>query len=208
MTDAYARVMSDYVSSGRFKAELEELVGKLATKVEDDEDEDELQDLPTEVQALRELMQNFEVPELCGLRPGSFVTIPSQYDLDADGVREEEWFVDAHDIEVVMNSVEIFTESGSPYFLVGTYGVIEFNEDPHSYTVIAEGLEPFLRTVLAVEAVARGKKTAAEAEAVARTNLRSSQKSVSRRRPTGNPPPVSQALELPNFVTNTLEEAG
>lgn len=111
-----------------------------------------------------ELFETFKVPTLCGLRVGSFVTIPAQYELDADGVRDEEWFADDYS-----------------FFLIGTHGA--------QLHVIADGLEPFLRTVIAVEAFARA-------------NLKSSPSSKPRRPSRGTIPETT--ARLPGFVTRTL----
>jgi hypothetical protein len=210
---------STYVSSGAFEADLERLVGPLDSKdADEDEDEDEDEeeddlrpsdfisklpvDLAREVSALHALTTSKEIPSLCGLEVGSFVTIPAQHGLDAAGVRDEEWFGPDSDIEVVMSSIEIFTESGSPYFLIGPFGVVELNEDPHSFVIIADGLEPFLRTLLALEAVARGSGTVAAAEEAVRTHLRTGLRSAVRRTSRGTAP--KPAEHLPRFAARIL----
>lgn len=208
---------TDYVSSGRFRAELEALFGPLQRRPDEDIDDEPDEDrdaqlallpdeLAREVRALYELHANHDVPALCGLAPGDYSTIPAQYDLDADGVREEEWFHDDQDIEVVMRSVGVYKESGSPYFLVGPFGVVDFAEDPHGYTIIADGLEPFLRMLVALEAAAQGKATLEAAEELLRAELRSSPRSKSRR-PARAQAPHDDAVRYPAFVKRALARA-
>lgn len=128
-------------------------------------------DVAVEVGALIDLFAKYQLPELCRLRMGGFCTMPAQYDLDADGVRAAEWFTKAKDIELVMSSLELFNDQGSPFILIGKAGVIFFYEDPHGYGIAAKDLASFLKALIAAESAAKGKITANEARRVIQTNI-------------------------------------
>ncbi len=160
-----------YVSSGTFQADIERVFGKLkkrpkATKRGRGVDE-AIASLPPqlapEVTALLDLYSTHAVPRLCGLRTGGFVSIPSQHGLDAAGVRDDEWFTKAADIELVTSSIEIYEDQGSRFVIVGKRGVALFFEDPYGYAVVAKDLESFLRALVAVEGAARDKVPVKEA---------------------------------------------
>lgn len=168
-----------YVSSSTFQADIEAVFGKLkkrgkAAKRGRGVDE-AIASLPaqlaTEVTALLDLYSTYTVPRLCGLRSGGFVSIPSQHGLDAAGVRDEEWFTKAADIDLVTSSIEIYEDQGSPFVIVGKRGVVLFFEDPYGYVVVAKDLESFLRALVAVEGAARGKVSVKEARRILKANV-------------------------------------
>lgn len=168
-----------YVSNGTFQADIEAVFGKLkkrgkAAKRGRGVDE-AVASLPaqlaTEVTALLDLYSTYTVPRLCGLRTGGFVSIPSQYGLDAAGVRDDEWFTKAADIDLVTSSIEIYEDQGSPFVIVGKRGVALFFEDPYGYVMVAKELESFLRALVAVEGAARGKVPVKEARRILKANI-------------------------------------
>lgn len=165
---------SGYIASGKFAADLKRLLGPLKPRrkkqIRAAETNADLERLPIkqrqEVDAFLELCETHKMPRLCGLELGSFTSVPTQFGLDADGVREEEWFFDDEDIQLVVDSVELFRDAGSPSVIVGEHGVALFHEDPHGYVVIADTLEAFLKVILNLEAAAQGRVSANTAEAL------------------------------------------
>lgn len=158
-----------YVASGRFAHDLEAACGSLSRKpVTFADGVDEALNalapaLASELEVLHELLHSTK-PSLCGLRLGAWVSLPAQYGLDAEGVLEAEWFGDPEDAALVASAVEIFNDQGSPFVIVGDEGVFVLDEDPHDYWQVADDLESFLRTLVAVEAAARGNGSVEEAE--------------------------------------------
>jgi len=160
-----------YVASGRFAKDLEAACGALArrsnTRAEGvDEALDALPGaLAAELEALHDLLHGAQAaPALCGLRLGGWVSLPAQYGMDAQDVLEAEWFGELEDAELVASYVEVFNVQGSPFVIVGEQGVFLLAEDPHEYWQVADDLETFLRTLVAVEAAARGEGSVEAAE--------------------------------------------
>lgn len=162
-----------FVASGQFQAALEASFGPLK-KVRKPRRPpvgfgEHLSRLPTrlarEVEALFAIQASYQLPALCGLEWGRFVTKPSEYGLEtADAIEAEEWFFDEEDIDVVLRSLEVFHDGEFPSILVGERGVYAFEEDPHGLRQVADGLEPFLRVVTSLEASAQGKADPRTAE--------------------------------------------
>lgn len=168
-----------YVGSGQFQIDLEALFGKLKKRAKPEKREgwldEQLGRLPpkiaAEVNALFTLYSTHAVPQLCGLRASGYCSVPAQYDLDEEGVRDRGWFDDDDDIDFVMNALEIYNDQGSPFVLVAKAGVCLFYEDPHGYCVIADDVESFLRALVSIEGAARGKVPADEARRVLEANI-------------------------------------
>ena len=95
------RVAGGHVSSGRFQRELEQYFGRLKKrrKVSRSPTSSHAhlpRTLTRELAALEALHASYELPNLCGLQVGSFVTKPAEVDLEtADDVRRAEWFHEA-----------------------------------------------------------------------------------------------------------------
>lgn len=148
-----------YVSSEKFRTDIEKALGKPLSaretaEFDEEEDEDSIKPFPkplrTELVALRDLWSNYLVPDLCVLRWGDFCSVPALTDEEYDEVLED-WFAgDEKTTKFVMSAIAIFNGGGGFYVVVNTDGRMGLvTEDPHGFRPLECTLQDFLQALVA-----------------------------------------------------------
>lgn len=150
-----------YISSGQFRTDIENALGKPLTQREepeldddDDDEEDALAAVPkklrTELVAVRDLWSNWDVPNLAGLEWGNYCSVPDLNGYDYDEVLED-WFPgDKATTKLVMSAIAIFHGGGGYYVVVNTDGKMGVvTEDPYGFQPIECTLQAFLEALVA-----------------------------------------------------------
>jgi hypothetical protein len=162
-----------YVSSGRFHADLQELIGTTLPPMPSAEDNEQLASFPRELrdelQALHAVLRLEGVPELCVLTPGDLYPVPALTGESRDVVLEDWFGGDEAATDFAMTAVDIINGGGGFYIVVapdGRMGLV--CEDPYGFDPLACTLESFLRTLVVAhrtvctQGVEAGKKVLAE----------------------------------------------
>ena len=156
-----------YISSGKFRADLEETTGQTLVRDDeesdgDDENDDEESEeeefsmegfdpeVRVELEALAELCEHWSPPRLCVLHWGDFCPSPYQNGADRDEVLEEWFRGDEAATDFVMDAVSVVHGGGGFYILVNRDGRLGLLcEDPHSFKLLECTLPQFLQALLA-----------------------------------------------------------
>jgi hypothetical protein len=165
----------NYVSSGAFRRDLEQVIGQpLEAEPEVMEDDEALGDplsrfptaLRTELEAMRDLTRTFALPKVCVLSWGDFCSVPELTGEERDEVLEDWFSGDESATDFVMSTVDIVNGGGGFFIVVNVDGRLGLVcEDPHSFEPLDCSMESFLRALLAAhQAVTTRGLDAARAE--------------------------------------------
>lgn len=165
-----------YISSGRFRADLEAATGQAldgAAADVDVEQDKPLEPFPAELRrelaALRDLFwSNPTATRLCVLTSGDFCSVPALTDDDRETVLDDWFDGDAVTTDFVMTAIDVVNGGGGFYVVVAPDGRLGLVcEDPYGFDSIACTLEQFLQALIAAHrAVCTRGLAAAKAELV------------------------------------------